>query len=644
MPLFTGYKEEVMKKSLKIKIISVIAFLIVFAGLIWFMISGDNRQIILSLINDDLSSDEFKDLLQSFGIRGAVSLCILLMLQVLLTFVPAEPFQVLAGVGYGIGFGTLICLIGVFLGNSLVYLLYKIFGDKATDNFREKIDIDFDNIQKSKRIALIIIFLYFLPAIPYGVICFFAASINIKYPRYILLTTIGAIPSIIVDVGFGHIAIATSWIISIIICAVLIVLVIIMAIKRNALFKAVNNYIHKHQLPYKTDTVVKKPNPIFFHFMVFGLSIYLKFKYKFKYKIKDKPKGPCIVLCNHGSFADFLFSGKMLRNSKPHYVAARMYFYNKKLAWLMRNMGAFPKSMFSTDIENVKNCMKVLNMGRSLVMMPEARLSTAGKFEGIQPATFKFIKKMNVPIYILKIDGSYLSKPKWADAVRKKSVVTAELSLLIDKERIGAISEEQMENEICTALYYDDFEWLKTRPDLTYNSKTLAVGLENILHICPECGKKLTIKTENKDVFCTECGYRVTLDNRYQFTSGKFANFADWYEWQKEELKKEILSNPDYVLTSKVELKHQSLDGKTLMRHVGDGVCTLSADGLTYEGSYDGENVIKRFPASAVYRLLFGAGEDFEIYDGKTLYYFVPEDTRSCVIWYIASEIIEQNA
>ena len=633
-----------MKKSVKLKIISVIAFLIIFAGLIWFMISGDNRQIITSLFNDKLSNEEVKSLLQSFGLRGAISLGIILMLQVLLTFVPAEPFQVFAGIGYGIGFGTLICLIGVFLGNSLVYLLYKIFGDKATENFRKKIDIDFDNIQKSKRVAFIIILLYLLPAIPYGVICFFTASINIKYPRYILLTTLGAIPSLILDVGFGHIAMSTSWIISIIICVLLIVLIIIMGLKRNALFKAVNNYIRKHQLPYKSDTVVKKPNPVFFHFMVVGLRVYLKFKYKFKYKINQMPKGPCIVLCNHGSFSDFLFSGKMLRNCKPHYVAARMYFYNKKLAWLMRSMGVFPKSMFSTDVENVKNCIKVLSMDRPLIMMPEARLSTVGKFEGIQPATYKFIKKMGVPVYALKINGSYFSKPKWADGIRKKATVEANLDILIDGESIKTISEEQLESKICSALYYDEFEWLKTRPELKYKSKTLAVGLENILHICPECGKKLTIKTQGMDVFCTDCGYKVTIDNRYQFTSGKFNNFADWYEWQKEELKKEILSNPNYELTAKVELKHQSLDGKTFMRHVGDGVCTLSAKGLTYVGSYDEEQcVIKTFPSTTVYRLLFGAGEDFEIYDGKTLYYFVPEDKRSCVIWYIASEIIEEN-
>ena len=44
-----------------------------------------------------------------------------------------------------------------------------------------------------------------------------------------------------------------------------------------------------------------------------------------------------------------------------------------------------------------------------------------------------------------------------------------------------------------------------------------------------------------------------------------------------------------------------------------------------------------------IYRLLFGAGEDFEIYEGKELWYFVPEEKRSAVAWYIVSGILKEN-
>jgi hypothetical protein len=37
---------------------------------------------------------------------------------------------------------------------------------------------------------------------------------------------------------------------------------------------------------------------------------------------------------------------------------------------------------------------------------------------------------------------------------------------------------------------------------------------------------------------------------------------------------------------------------------------------------------------------LFGAGENFEVYVGKEIYYFVPEERRSAVEWYITSMLL----
>jgi hypothetical protein len=44
-----------------------------------------------------------------------------------------------------------------------------------------------------------------------------------------------------------------------------------------------------------------------------------------------------------------------------------------------------------------------------------------------------------------------------------------------------------------------------------------------------------------------------------------------------------------------------------------------------------------------IYRLLFGAGEDFELYAGNEIYYFVPEERRSAVEWYVASTILSDR-
>jgi hypothetical protein len=67
----------------------------------------------------------------------------------------------------------------------------------------------------------------------------------------------------------------------------------------------------------------------------------------------------------------------------------------------------------------------------------------------------------------------------------------------------------------------------------------------------------------------------------------------------------------------------------------------LDRTGLTYRGTRDGENTVLHFPMAEIYRLLFGAGENFEIYMGNRIYYFVPDEKRSCVTWYLASMILK---
>ena len=95
-------------------------------------------------------------------------------------------------------------------------------------------------------------------------------------------------------------------------------------------------------------------------------------------------------------------------------------------------------------------------------------------------------------------------------------------------------------------------------------------------------------------------------------------------------------------MTSRVELRLPG-NGNSLTRHGGWGVCTLNRQGLTYAGTKDGETVELHFSLRRIYRLLFGAGENFEIYDGSEILYFVPEERRSAVDWYMVSKILHDE-
>ena len=353
-----------------------------------------------------------------------------------------------------------------------------------------------------------------------------------------------------------------------------------------------------------------------------------------------KPNNPSIILCNHGSFMDFIYAAALLRKYKPHFIVARLYFYHGVLGCLLRKVGAFPKSMFAMDMENARNCLMVLKNKEILAMMPEARLSTTGRFEDVQGNTYSFIKKSGVDVYTIKISGDYLADPKWGKGFRRGAVVEAELDILFTAEQVQALSVDQLQQGIEQRLSYDEFQWLQQHPRIRYRSPRIAEGLENILTTCPVCNGQYTLITKKNGVFCEHCGYLTSVNDRYEFDEDfRFTDLRQWYDWQKQLLEQEITQNSGYVLSSKVELRLPG-DGKGMTRHGGYGICTLNREGLTYSGTKDTETVELHFSIQRIYRLLFGAGENFEIYDGAQILYFVPEEKRSAVDWYMASMIL----
>ena len=632
-----------LKKTTKNKLyitLSLVALLILLAV---FMFSGDNFDLLKSLFNQNLTADQLQAKLGEFGVRGHITITILSMLQVIFAFLPAEPTQVIGGMSFGFYIGLALCMLGVILGNTLIYILYKTYGDGIKDYFVKNLDFDLEKAANSSRSVMIIFILYFLPAIPYGMICFFAASIGMKYKRFIAVTVLGSIPSICIGVGLGHMTLEASWIVSVCVFAVLVALIIVLTVKRKWFFTKVNEYAAK---PKKQKTAVKRCNLLLLGIVYLFVGGYFKLsgiRLKTVNKCGNIEK-PAIVLCNHGSFIDFYYAAKLIGKKGPNFIAARLYFYHKWLSLLLRNLGAFPKSMFATDLESTKNCIKVLKDGGLLAMMPEARLSTVGRFEDIQETTYSFLKKSAVPIYTIKICGDYFADPKWGKGFRKGALVEGELDILFTAEQVKNLTIEEIKKGVEDRLYYDEFEWLKTRPDVKYRSKRIAEGLENILTTCPLCGGRFTLTTKADTVYCEKCGRLTSVDARYSFDNGfKFENFAQWYDWQKAELENQILNNPDYTLKAKVELRLPSLDGKSLTRAAGNGVCTLDRNGLKFEGVRDGEEYTAQFSIERVYRLLFGAGENFEIYNGTEILYFVPEDRRTAVEWYMASMILNDE-
>jgi len=122
-----------LTKRKKLKIYTAIAFVALLIGLVFFLFSDGEIEILKAVFTRGITKEEVRELLAKFGWKGYITLGILSMLQVIFAFLPAEPVQVISGLSFGLLKGSLICLSGVVLGNTLIYILYRIYGNKLTE-------------------------------------------------------------------------------------------------------------------------------------------------------------------------------------------------------------------------------------------------------------------------------------------------------------------------------------------------------------------------------------------------------------------------------------------------------------------------------------------------------------------------------
>ena len=148
----------------KWKIIAILTFVLILIGLVFFLFSGDNFGLLKEIFNTNATKEEIRNSISKLGVRSYIVVFVLAMVQVVFTFIPAEPLHVVSGISFGLWKGILVCFIGILVGNTIIYILNKTFGAKLKHFFETNIDVDFSKAKTSNKIALIVIILYCLPA------------------------------------------------------------------------------------------------------------------------------------------------------------------------------------------------------------------------------------------------------------------------------------------------------------------------------------------------------------------------------------------------------------------------------------------------------------------------------------------------
>ncbi len=377
----------------------------------------------------------------------------------------------------------------------------------------------------------------------------------------------------------------------------------------------------------------KKPNPILFYPLCFGLKMYYKMAYKFKSnKIKlDKEGG--VILANHLAELDGLFTYAALFPARINMVAAYYYFINKVVGGFLRTMGVIPKYQFSSDTLSLKRMFAVVKSNGYLCLMPEGTVSMTGTVWHVPFAIAKLLKRFKKNVYVSRIKGASIVSPKWAKYY-KKGQVEVETILLIAKEELTTLTEMQIYERLLEALIVDDFDYAKQN-NLTYKGKKKAEGLESLIHICPSCKSDSDIATSGDYIMCKKCGLKAKLNDKMLFEfegENYFENYYQWYNYQRESYRAEI-EKENFELKDTV--KFISLKGGKQEYEVlhDEGELSLSKDGFTYTYTQNDKTIVEFFPLATVPTLVIDAGKNFELPYTDHIRCFEPKDKTKVIKW-----------
>lgn len=370
----------------------------------------------------------------------------------------------------------------------------------------------------------------------------------------------------------------------------------------------------------------------------------LSHKSKIKKINMEGIKPPYLLLGNHNAFLDFKVATKAIFPHRTNYVIAIDGFIKRE--WILRRIGGICKRKFTNDIVLIKHLKTVVNRGDIAIIYPEARYSLCGTNSEIFPSVAKLAKYLDVPLVTLICHGHHVNSPFWdSKSNRKVKGIEAEMTCLFNKEEIEKASVEEIHKKLSESFIYDDFKWQKEN-NIHINYKDRAEGLHKVLYKCPHCLKENKMESFGTTLRCKECNKEWTMNELGELEAKEgevyFSHIPDWYDWERECVKKEIEEGKYYF---EDEVRVDSLPNAKGYINLGKGKLIHDMQGFRLFGKYKGKKYEVKLEAKGTYSVhieynyLFKYGDCVDLNTlNDTLYVYPQGDDFSVTKISLATE------
>lgn len=303
---------------------------------------------------------------------------------------------------------------------------------------------------------------------------------------------------------------------------------------------------------------------------------YLKIKFGYTYeKAKNLPE-TYIVLSNHTTDYDPIFVA-MSFPKFMHFVAsehvARWKFLSTLINFAFAPIWRYKGSVAASTVIDV---FKRVKAKKNVAIFAEGARTWDGITGPILPSTGKMVKKARCGLVTYKIVGGYFASPRWSQSNTRKGYVHGAPVNVYTQEQLEAMSVDEINEAINRDLYEDAYERQFQEPK-KYTGKDLAKYMENLLFICPKCGKIDTIQTNDNTVNCSTCDFSFQYNEYGMLEGSSFKTVKELADWQRTQMK-ELITTDTVFTTSGGRMITVKNHEETL---ISEGPITLSSQSLT---------------------------------------------------------------
>ncbi|MCL2038002.1 VTT domain-containing protein [Candidatus Saccharibacteria bacterium] len=226
-------------KRKKWVIITIVALAITVVIFLLFIMVRDLWPLIQELIKNQNDEQKSVDYIQSFGLKGIPILITIEALLAATSLVSANPIHILVGLTYGVFWGSIIAIVGVAIGNAILFLAFRQFRKWLSPFIKSKNKrfLSVEKIEKMKYPEIIAAIAFAIPGFPDLIVPYVFSKIKISFWRYMLSITLAGIPGIILLTWAGNLLARGNWEIVAALVVLMVALVIVVFANRKRILR-----------------------------------------------------------------------------------------------------------------------------------------------------------------------------------------------------------------------------------------------------------------------------------------------------------------------------------------------------------------------------------------------------------------------